>query len=316
MKHDFMWGELLHLSTNLWYEDDGIGHGEHKNLWEIPASNELRLDKKVWDDHIDHLKRAGANTLIIDLGDGVVYDSHPEIAVKGAWTKQYLLDEIKRLEDMGFEVLPKLNFSTTHDYWLKEYAKMVSTPTYYKVCKDLIDEVCEMFNKPRYFHIGMDEESYEMQAHYNYVVIRQNDLWWSDLYKIISWVEANGARPIMWTDYMRHKPEEFVQKCPKSVIACNWYYFNEFGDNISPENEIRVKPFKILEEHGFDQIPGGNAHYFKDNLDLLTKYCSENISKEHLLGFLQTSWSMMTDPWRDELSDCAEAIERSKKQLM
>ena len=52
-----------------------------------------------------------------------------------------------------------MNFSAYHDLWLQEYGKsLISTPEYYKVCKDLIDEVCELFEYPEYFHLGLDEE--------------------------------------------------------------------------------------------------------------------------------------------------------------
>ena len=35
---------------------------------------------------------------------------------------------------------------------------MLSTTVYRQFCADLIKEVCEVF-KPRYFHLGMDEEN-------------------------------------------------------------------------------------------------------------------------------------------------------------
>lgn len=312
-KKDFMWSALVHLGTNFWYEEDCTAC-EGNELWDLPASNELRLDKKLWEQHINDLKAAGVNTLIIDLGDAVVYDSHPEIAVKGAWTKAQLKEEITRLRLMGFELIPKLNFSSAHDTWLKEYSQMLSTPTYYKVCEDLINEVCDLF-RPRYLHLGMDEEVYENQKRYNFVVVRQNDLWWKDLYRLVDCVEKNNARAMMWADYARHRPDEFVKKAPKSVVQCVWYYFTQFGDNLEHEMEIRVRPFEILDKHGFDQVPGGSSCYHFENFELLTKYCSERISKEHLLGFTQTSWAMITEEYRDKLKNCSDSIALAKKQF-
>ena len=186
VKHDFMWATLVHLGTNMWYEPWDKGHEAFTQLWEIPGSYEMRLDKTIWDRYMEYLKEKGVNTLVIDLGDGIIYDSHPELAIKGSWTKTEMKKELNKLNDMGFEVIPKLNFSSCHDAWMKEYSRMLSTPTYYKVCEDLINEVCELFDYPRYFHIGFDEEDYETQRNYSYVVVRQNELWWSDLLKIIS----------------------------------------------------------------------------------------------------------------------------------
>lgn len=81
---------------------------------------------------------------------------------------------------MGLEPVPKLNFAAGHDIWLGEYSRMVTTKKYYEVCGHLIEEVAHIFDKPRFFHLGMDEENAEDQRYLDLVVIRQNDLWWHD----------------------------------------------------------------------------------------------------------------------------------------
>ena len=73
---------------------------------------------------------------VAESGEGIVLPSHPELAVKGSWSPDKMRDEIKRLNGLGLEVVPKLNFSATHDAWLKDYARMVSTQKYYEVVKD------------------------------------------------------------------------------------------------------------------------------------------------------------------------------------
>lgn len=303
VKHDFMWGVLVHLGTNMWYEPWDKGHEAFTQLWEIPGSYKMRLDKNVWDEYMVYLKECGVNTIVLDLGDGMIYDSHPEIAIEGSWTKTEMRVELKKLNEMGFEVVPKLNFSSCHDAWMKEYSRMLSTSVYYKFCEDIINEVCELF-KPRFFHIGFDEETYDVQKHYSYVVVRQGRLWWNDLYKLVDMVEKNGARVMMWSDYMCDHPEEYLEKCPKSVIPCNWYYDDIFdfnGEEIDSEIKMRLRPFELLEKHGFDQIPGGSSYYRDDNITNLVKYCKEKISKEHLLGFIQTSWASVTEKEREKV---------------
>lgn len=306
VRHDFMWCTLVHLGTNFWYDEgnnrgDGGPHPGRKTYKE-PASPDMRFDQATWESYLKRMKEGGINTIMLDIGDGMVYRSHPEIAANGAWTREQMEAEAKRLEEMGFEVIPKLNFSATHDVWMKDYGRMLSTPIYYQVCKDLIDEVCEIF-KPRYFHIGMDEETYDMQEQYDFVVLRQHDLWWHDLYYLVDCVEQNGARAMMWCDYARHKPEEFVEKCPKSVIPCNWYYFDYYGDDIPELYRIRVNPFHILEEHGFDQFPIGSVECVLNCVQPLTKYCTKHISKEHLLGIGQTTWVSCTPEWEQVLDN-------------
>ena len=46
----------------------------------------LRCDDRLWSDLTARMAAAGMNLLLIDLGDGVRYESHPEIAVANAWS--------------------------------------------------------------------------------------------------------------------------------------------------------------------------------------------------------------------------------------
>ena len=303
---------MVHLGTNLWFEEGNTKGQSENKLWKSPASPDIRFDRTVWEEYLSNIKKNGVNTIILDVAEALQYKSHPEISCNGAWTHEEMKAEIDRLHDMGISVIPKLNFSTCHDAWLGDYSKMVSTPIYYNVCKDLIDEVCELF-KPKYLHIGFDEEVYENQMNYDFVVIRQNDLWWHDLNFFNDCVRANGARTMMWSDYARHKPQEFVEKCPKDIVQCVWYYFNEFGkEGLAPENEIRVRPIDILESAGFDQLPTGSIEYYKENFELLVKYSKDSISDDHLLGFMQTTWESVTSEWQDYLIDSTKPIKAAR----
>ena len=112
--------------------------------------------------------------VLVDLGDAIKYESHPEIAVNNAWSTTKLKEELKKMRGMGLEPIPKLNFAAGHDAWLKKYSRMVSTDIYYGVCKDLIEEVSDLFDKPRLFHLGMDEENADDQRYLQLAVIRQH----------------------------------------------------------------------------------------------------------------------------------------------
>ena len=121
------------------------------------------------------------------------YESHPEIAVQDAWSTERLRKELARLRKLGLEPIPKLNFSTTHDAWLGVYSRQVSTPPYYKDCEDLIEEVIRLFDKPRLFHLGYDEETAGQQADKDYVVVRQHELWWRDFQFFVKQVERAAS---------------------------------------------------------------------------------------------------------------------------
>ena len=62
----------------------------------------------------------GLNTVVIDLEEALSYPSHPELAVKGTWGVERFRRKLEQLRAKGLEPIPKLNFSTTHDIWLKE----------------------------------------------------------------------------------------------------------------------------------------------------------------------------------------------------
>ena len=117
----------------------------------------------------------------------------------------------------------------------------------------------------------------------------------------------------MWSDYARHKPEEFVEKCPKSMVQCVWYYFTQYGEGIDEKYRIRVMPLDVLEAAGFDQLPTGSVEYELDCLPKLVDYCVDHISKEHLLGFMQTTWAPVMSKWQKLLDDGNDATEEAIK---
>jgi len=295
---DVLWGNLLHLSYNMW-EDHPVEarHGLHGYLPDLTFEYELAKDI------LARMSEVGMNLAVIDVGDGIEYESHPEISVNGAWTIDRMKKELARIREMGLEPIPKLNFAATHDAWLGPYARCVSTDAYYAVCKDLVAEVIAIFDRPRFFHLGMDEENAEHQRHHHYVVVRQFDLWWHDFYLLVDQVQEGGSRPWIWSDYLWQHPDLFYQKMPKEVVQSNWYYGNEFNEEIA-----EVKAYRELEEHGYDQIPTGSNHSHPENFGLTVDHCKQVVSPERLLGFLQTIWRPTIEPYRRRFMESVEQV--------
>ena len=302
-RDQLIWATLLHLSFNMWADRDAPEWG----LEQVTARPYLRFDEGLWHDLLQEMAAQGLNMVVIDLGDGVRYESHPEIAVEGAWSPAHLHEELARAREMGIEPIPKLNFSACHDAWLGDYARCLSTETYYQVCRDLIAEVIELFDHPRLFHLGMDEETYQHQRHYAYVVVRQYDLWWHDLQLLIEQVERGDARPWVWSDYVWDHPAEFPERMPRSVLQSNWYYGAEFGAEVQ-----YARAYLDLEEHGYDQIPTGSNWSTADNLERTVEFCQQNLSPEHLLGYLQTVWKPTLEPFRERHLEALRAMGRAR----
>jgi hypothetical protein len=301
---DMIWGYLLHLSYNMWADRDATDWG----LEHVSAKPYLRFDASLWDDLLHKMADTGLSMVVIDLGDGVRYESHPEIAVEGAWTVGHLREELAKVREIGLEPIPKLNFSACHDAWLGPYARCVSTETYYRVCADLIAEVIDLFDRPRFFHLGMDEETARHQRHYQYVVIRQYDLWWHDLGFLVEQVGKGGVRPWVWSDYLWDHPDTFFENMPHSAVQSNWYYAGEFG----PEVE-RANAYLALEEHGYDQIPTGSNWSTPENFSRTVAFCREHIAPERLLGFLQTVWKPTLEVCRERHMQAIELVGQALK---
>ena len=283
-----MRGLLLHFGANLWY-DEWIDKSKPRSV--KAATDYLQLDEALWRETTDRMAAGGLNTVVIDVAESIVYPSHPELAVKGSWSVERFRAELARLRKIGLTPLPKLNFSTAHDTWLKDYGRMVSTPEYYRVCADVIRDVCEIFDKPRLFHLGYDEENFGNQRQYAYAVIRQGELWWHDFNFFVQTVEKLGMRPWIWSDYIWGHKDEFLKRMPKSVMQSNWYYRQWFDfETIPKERRVHLESFPTLEKAGFDQIPCGSNWACDENIAGLVRFCRKNIAPEHLQGFLMTTW--------------------------
>ena len=166
-KDDFIWALFMQLGQRMW--------GDERKGGALP--DRLFCDDATWRAIIDRMAEVKMNMVLVDIGEGLILPSHPELAVKGSWSPEKMQKEIARMRSLGIEAIPSLNFSTLHDAWLGDYQYMVSTPEYYKVCADVIRDVAEIFGRPRLFNIGMDEESdMGLQKRHDYVVARQGGL--------------------------------------------------------------------------------------------------------------------------------------------
>ncbi len=302
-----IWANLLHLSYNMW---------EDRIASETPIRGDrpfLRFDEKLWNDLLEKMVEVGMNMVVIDLGDGVNYESHPEIAVENAWSRDKLRQELDKIRGMGLEPIPKLNFSAAHDSWLGIYHRCVSTPKYYEVCANLVTEAIELFDGPRFFHLGYDEETAWHQMHYQYVVIRQYDLWWHDFNFFVEAVEKHNVRPWIWSDYIWKHRDDFIEKMPKSVLQSNWYYGNQFDkydafEESDDEVQRYIEAYTDLEEYGFDQIPTGSNFGCDENFGMTVDFCRKNISPERLKGFMQTPWHPTLEEFRDKHLKAIELV--------
>ncbi len=316
-----MWAYLIHLGDRFWHDNtankphlprfSGSNYGR-------PKEEALLCEKDVWR-RITGEMQGVIDTLVIDLGEGVIYESHPELAVTGSWTKQELKEELDRLRGMGITPIPKMNFSTTHDAWLGEYGRMVSTSAYYKVCADLICEACELFDYPKLFHIGMDEEKYRIEEGEQYIVLRSGDLWYHDLHFYQKEVEKHGARAWMWADLVALNTKEYIDKTSRDILQSQWYYHKGFFVNpdAPPASDWAdaYKFYEVLDKAGFEQVPCCSNWACVENTELLMRYCKEKISEKNLLGFMSAPWQATCRPVLYSHLEAIDLMKLSKKMI-
>ena len=298
-----------------------------KNQWdyEHTIADELRLDEDVWREVTEAMAAKGYNMVVIGLAEGVAYPSHPELAVKGTWSVEKLKAELKRLRAMGLEPIPKMNFAASHDTWLGEYHRMVSTKEYYEVCADLIRDVVEMFDHPRLLHLGYDEEMPIAQEKSAYMVVRQGELWWHDFDFFRKEVEKHGVRAWIWSDYFWKHPKEFLARMPKSVLQSNWYYRHDFSEkrvdraqmeerimaSLWPEPSAAPSTYVEFEKAGYDQLPCGSVWANDDCMAATVRFCRERISKSRLKGFMMAPWLATLKTNREQLLFAVETGARA-----
>ena len=315
----FAWGCLLHLGSNMWDDFDVDPDGWAKSEAEekvrpnpIGPSGKrrsryhsyLKCHDDLWRKSVDHAAADGLNLVFIDLGEGMAFPSHPELAVPGTWSVEKMRKELARMRALGLEPCPKLNFSSCHDAWLKDYHRMLSTRKYYEVVADVIRDTVEIFGNPRLFHIGYDEEMTIAQFNHFHATVRQGDLWWHDLNYTVDQVTKNGSRPVMWSDAIWTGRAEFLKRMSKDVLQSNWYYRSDFSPKKQRwdaefekkggwgETKNGVAAFLALEEAGFDQLPCCSNWAEDGCADALVGFCKERIDPSRLKGFYTAPWAM------------------------
>ena len=105
MENKMIWSTLVHLGNNMWNEE-GNYRGRGENRSNRCASPVLRFDRELWDKYMQKLKETGTDTIILDVGEAMRYESHPELL---------FIVEIKDGGDRGYKAC-ELLASTLESY--------------------------------------------------------------------------------------------------------------------------------------------------------------------------------------------------------
>ncbi len=315
----FLRGALLHLGANMWGDypagPDDLAQSDEElksrpnpkmpSGAPTPYHSYVICHDDLWRKSVDRLAERKLNLVFIDLGEALFYPSHPELAVKGTWSVEKMRAELARIRALGLEPMPKLNFSTCHDSWLKDYHRMVSTKPYYQVVADVIRDVCEIFDHPRFFHLGYDEEvPVAGKGHFS-ATFRQGELWWHDFLYTVKQVEKHGARATAWSDKICCGRAEFFKRMPKDVVMSAWYYGTDFSDKHltwDPAFEEKVGSWDVqlnlaasfleLDKAGYDLLGCTSNWSTPAAAEAMVTFCKERLDPRHLKGLYTAPWRM------------------------
>jgi len=331
-KNEKIWSILVHLSIN-------INQKHEKEKFTD------QFDDTFWDYIVEESAKSGINMIVLDVGDGIELGSHPEIAWEGCWTRRKMRKEIARCKKLGIEIVPKFNFSTIHSYWMKEYRKKTSTTEYYRFANEIIKEAYELFDHPRYIHIGMDEEGAQFCGGSKFAVYRQKDLFWHDLRFLYDCVADTGAMPFLWFNPLLNDPEGYKEHFDPDEAILQPYYYNAFRKehwtpvesrseyvvyyNEGKYKELGIKfveedPYLVecrekmipLMEEGYLYMPCASVFNRCDwnHLDLV-EYFKENAPDEQIVGYMTAPWFQATWDKKEYFDESFKFFKEAKEKF-
>jgi len=268
-----------------------------------PAAADLGFYREV----VDLLALLKYNTIVWEVDAELRYPSHPDIAAPDAPSAAQLAALVAYAKERHFEVIPQLATFSHFDYVLTrpEYKHLAesekttrgfqslfnycpSNPETYALVFDLMDDLIAAF-KPRFFHIGHDEASFDDIG----VCARCKGtdpwvLWQQDINKLHAHLAEKGVRTMMWGDQFLDghnggAPNYTVRATdmvPKDIIICDWHY---------NANHDYAATLQYFAQHGFKTL--GCPWFDLDNVYDL----AGGVAREHALGFLGTTWSGVRD---------------------
>ncbi len=200
----------------------------------VPARRDIPFYKRLVSELLLPMRY---NTVFIEVGGGMLYDRHPEIAE--AWeqacqraargdvaeppphhelgggsylTKAEMRDLVDYTRAFGLEVIPEVQSLSHSQYILLAHPEIAERPTdlypdsycplhpdTYPILFDVLDEVIEVFQPERYVHMGHDEV-YTMCVCPRCQGQDKAELFAGDVNKIYEHLKQRGLGMIIWDD--------------------------------------------------------------------------------------------------------------------
>lgn len=267
----------------------------------------MRLEVADYVDFLDRVVVPGRyNTLVIALNDRVQWASHPELADRLALSKEDWRALLDAARARGLEVIPGLG-APSHADWIVSHRpelregnnpKLLCTrhPETWPLIADLYEEALQLFDQPRFVHIGHDEHRWRFEkapaeercprcSGTQPAVLFAEDLRWHlDLFR------QRGVTPMAWSDQLvaghngglegSHRALDLLSEEARSeLVVTSWA---RLGD---PVDTLGV-------ERGMTVIRTHTAYLDHKRAGLSAE--AEHIAGEGLGLFVPAPWSTLT----------------------
>lgn len=127
-------------------------------------------------------------------------------------------------------------------------------PDYYKVTFDIIDEVIDVMQPEKYFHIGHDE-IYVVGKCERCKNIPDDEIFASEVTKLNNHIKSKGLTTMMWSDMLQEQDyttAPAINRVPKDIIyhSFTWYFhLDENIENLLYDNGLKVMLGNFYSSH-------------------------------------------------------------------
>jgi len=256
-------GYLLHITH---YDPYWMKFKEEEEPFNLALGLEL----------IEQMAALGLNMLVIDIEDGVAFQSHPELKKHYTHPMSVLADLVQKAGDLNIEVVPKLNFAQSarfkHNDWFQPYARsLFDNPEYWQRAFQIIDEILEVTQPERFFHIGMDEDHERSYRQYVEAILTLRNRLAERKLRTVIW--NDGACNWHNAEIHRDKSLRAEQELPGDIVQVVWDYKNW---DRSVQDRIRHQGFELW------VAPGNNPDHIRNT--------EAHLAEIGGTGILLTSW--------------------------
>lgn len=207
----------------------------HVDLW-------YHLDRPWYYEHLfQQLAHYKINTVVFEFEDKFQYTSHPVLSAPNALTHEQVKQLIRAAKKYYIEIVPlvqtlgHVSFIAKHPefYDLREVAKSnwqlcPLKPGTFNLIRDMLDEMLDVVEPAKYFHIGGDEARElgmgpECRARWgDRAPVESYKLW---LNFVCDLLNKRGKTAIVWDDmFLRHFNAADMARLPANLTYMRWNY--------------------------------------------------------------------------------------------